>query len=92
MVRPMAAIVTMVHPVANAGVADTLEGRLADARKHYADGEYETIPLLIVELGIRSQWAMEHPSRPVSPRPVASTTRSMAVHELAATMARSREE
>ncbi|CAI7821789.1 unnamed protein product [Closterium sp. NIES-53] len=63
-----AAIVTMVDPVANAGVADTLETRLADARKRHADGEYGTIPLLIVELGIRSQWATEHPSRPVSPR------------------------
>ncbi|CAI7904303.1 unnamed protein product [Closterium sp. NIES-54] len=70
MVRPAAAIVTMVDPVANAGGADTLEARLADARKRHADGEYGTIPLLIVELGIRSQWATEHPSRPVSPRPV----------------------
>ncbi|CAI7856393.1 unnamed protein product [Closterium sp. NIES-54] len=60
----------MVDPVANAGVADTLEARLADARKRHADGEYGTIPLLIVELGIRSQWATEHPSRPDSPRPV----------------------
>ncbi|CAI7886309.1 unnamed protein product [Closterium sp. NIES-54] len=63
MVRPTAAIVTMVDPVANAGIADTLETRLADARKRHADGEYGTIPLLIVELGIRSQWATEHPSR-----------------------------
>ncbi|CAI7790276.1 unnamed protein product [Closterium sp. NIES-54] len=45
----------MVDPVANAGVADTLEAHLADARKCHADGEYGTIPLLIVELGIRSQ-------------------------------------
>ncbi|CAI7923051.1 unnamed protein product [Closterium sp. NIES-54] len=60
----------MVDPVANAGVADSLEARLADVRKRHADGEYGTIPLLIVELGIRSQWATEHPSRPVSPRPV----------------------
>ncbi|CAI7915097.1 unnamed protein product [Closterium sp. NIES-54] len=70
MVRPAAAIVTMADPVVHAGVADTLEARLADARKRHADGEYGTIPLLIVELGIRSQWATEHPSRPVSPRPV----------------------
>ncbi|CAI7818166.1 unnamed protein product [Closterium sp. NIES-54] len=55
----------MVDPVANAGVADTLKARLADARKRHADGEYGTIPLLIVELGIRSQWATEHPSCPV---------------------------
>ncbi|CAI7875201.1 unnamed protein product [Closterium sp. NIES-53] len=65
-----AAIVTMVVPVANVGVADTLEARLADPRRRHVDGEYGTIPLLIVELGIRSQWATEHPSRPVSPRPV----------------------
>ncbi|CAI7906691.1 unnamed protein product [Closterium sp. NIES-54] len=70
MVRSTAAIVTMVEPIANAGVADTLEARLADARKRHADGEYRTIPLLIVKLGIRSQWATKHPSRSVSPRPV----------------------
>ncbi|CAI7795501.1 unnamed protein product [Closterium sp. NIES-54] len=68
--KPPAAIVTMVDPVDNAGVADTLEARLANARKRHADGEYGTIPLLIVELGIRPQWATEHPSCPVSPRPV----------------------
>ncbi|CAI7897409.1 unnamed protein product [Closterium sp. NIES-54] len=60
----------MVDLVANAGIADTLEACLADARKRHADGEYGTIPLLIVELGIRSQCATEHPSRPVSPRSV----------------------
>ncbi|CAI7884124.1 unnamed protein product [Closterium sp. NIES-54] len=60
----------MVDPVVNAGGADTLEARLAAARKRHADGEYGTIPVLIVKLGIRSQWATEHPSRPVSPRPV----------------------
>ncbi|CAI7758727.1 unnamed protein product [Closterium sp. NIES-53] len=64
------AIVTMVDPVVNAGVADTLETCLADARKRHADGEYGTIPLLIVKLDIRSQWATEHLSHPVSPRPV----------------------
>ncbi|CAI7931706.1 unnamed protein product [Closterium sp. NIES-54] len=68
--RPVVAIATMVDPVADAGVADTFEARLADARKRHADSEYVTIPLLIVELGIRSQWATEHPSRPDSPRPV----------------------
>ncbi|CAI7875697.1 unnamed protein product, partial [Closterium sp. NIES-54] len=67
---PAAAIVTMVDPVANAGVANTLEARLADARKRHADGEYGMIPLPIIELGIWSQWATEHISRPVSPRPV----------------------
>ncbi|CAI7793160.1 unnamed protein product [Closterium sp. NIES-53] len=60
----------MVDPVVEAGVADTLEARLADARKRHADGEYRTIPLTIVELGIRAQWATEYPSRPASPRPV----------------------
>ncbi|CAI7755360.1 unnamed protein product [Closterium sp. NIES-53] len=65
-----AVIVTMVGPVPNASVADTLEARLADARKRHADGEYGMIPLLIVELGIQSQWATEYPSCPVSPRPV----------------------
>ncbi|CAI7893345.1 unnamed protein product [Closterium sp. NIES-54] len=70
MERPAAAIVTMVDPIANAGVADTLEAHLSDARKRHADGEYGTIPLLIVEMGIRLQWATEHPSCPVSPRPV----------------------
>ncbi|CAI7754140.1 unnamed protein product [Closterium sp. NIES-53] len=75
----IAVIVTMVDPVANAGVADSLEARLADVRKRHADGEYGTIPLLIVELGIRSQWATEHPSRPVSPRPVQNEGASAAV-------------
>ncbi|CAI7804363.1 unnamed protein product [Closterium sp. NIES-53] len=60
----------MVDPVANAGVADTLEAHLAGAKKRDAIDEYGTIPLLIVELGIRSQWASEHPSRPISPRTV----------------------
>ncbi|CAI7793241.1 unnamed protein product [Closterium sp. NIES-53] len=50
------------------GVVDTLEARLDDARKRHADGEYGTIPLTIAELGIRAQWATEHPSRPASPR------------------------
>ncbi|CAI7797030.1 unnamed protein product [Closterium sp. NIES-54] len=90
MVRPAAAIVTMVDPVANAGVADTLEARLADARKRLADGEYGTIPLLIVELGIRSL-PVPFPLDRCETK-VASTTRSTVVHESTATMARSREE
>ncbi|CAI7901143.1 unnamed protein product [Closterium sp. NIES-54] len=60
----------MVDPVVDAGVADTLEARLDDARRRHTNGEYGTIPLVIAELGIRSQWATEHPSRPTSPRPV----------------------
>ncbi|CAI7737979.1 unnamed protein product [Closterium sp. NIES-54] len=54
MVRPGAALVAMVSPVVEAGVADTLEAQLADARKRHADGEYGTIPLTIAELGIRA--------------------------------------
>ncbi|CAI7876570.1 unnamed protein product [Closterium sp. NIES-54] len=61
----------MVGIVGDVGVVDTLEKRLADAGRHHADGEYgETLPLEVVELGIRAKWAMEHPSRPTSPRPV----------------------
>ncbi|CAI6010658.1 unnamed protein product [Closterium sp. NIES-65] len=60
----------MVDPVVDAGVTDTLEARLADARRRHADGEYGTIPLVIAELGIQSQWVTEHPSRPTCPRPV----------------------
>ncbi|CAI5519268.1 unnamed protein product [Closterium sp. Naga37s-1] len=59
----------MVDPVVDAGVADTLETRLANARRRHEAGEYGTIPLEFVELGIRAQWATEHPSRPASPRP-----------------------
>ncbi|CAI7880618.1 unnamed protein product [Closterium sp. NIES-54] len=39
----------MVDPVANAGVVNTLEARLGDAKIRHVDGEYGTIPLLIVE-------------------------------------------
>ncbi|CAI5520278.1 unnamed protein product [Closterium sp. Naga37s-1] len=61
----------MVDPVVEAGVADTLEARLADARRRHEAAEYgSTLPLGIIELGIRAQWATEHPSRPASPRPV----------------------
>ncbi|CAI7798836.1 unnamed protein product [Closterium sp. NIES-53] len=67
--RP-AALVAMVDPVASAGIADTLEARLADVRKRHEDVEYRPIPWAIAELGIRAQWATEHPSRLVSPQPV----------------------
>ncbi|CAI7759018.1 unnamed protein product [Closterium sp. NIES-54] len=60
----------MVDPVVEAGVADTLEARLADAQKRIENGEYGKIPLAIVEFGIRAQWATEHPSCPASPRPI----------------------
>ncbi|CAI7812682.1 unnamed protein product [Closterium sp. NIES-54] len=66
----LALLDAMVDPVANAGVADTLEARLADARKRHEDGEYGSIPWAIAELGIRAQWATEHPFRPVSTQPV----------------------
>ncbi|CAI5960650.1 unnamed protein product [Closterium sp. NIES-64] len=61
----------MVDPVVEAGVVDTLETRLEDARRRHAANEYETLPLTVVEAGIRALWAAEHPpSRPASPRPV----------------------
>ncbi|CAI7738799.1 unnamed protein product [Closterium sp. NIES-54] len=64
-------LVTMVGPVGDASVVDTLETRLSDAMRRHADGEYgETFPLEVVKLGIRTKWATEHPSRPASPRPV----------------------
>ncbi|CAI7901617.1 unnamed protein product [Closterium sp. NIES-53] len=66
----LAVLVAMVDPVVEAGVANNLEARLADARKRNENGEYEKFPLAIVELGIRAQWATEHPSHPASPRPV----------------------
>ncbi|CAI7756347.1 unnamed protein product [Closterium sp. NIES-54] len=52
----------MVNPVANASIADTLEARLADARKRHEDGEYGSIPWAIAELGIQAQWATVYPS------------------------------
>ncbi|CAI7735429.1 unnamed protein product [Closterium sp. NIES-54] len=69
MVRPASVLVTIVGAIGDAGVVDNLETRLADARRRHADGEYgETIPLEVVELGIRAKWAAEHPSRLASPR------------------------
>ncbi|CAI7734886.1 unnamed protein product [Closterium sp. NIES-53] len=50
---------------------DTLEGRLEDARRRHEAQEYGVIPWAVIEAGIRSVWAAEHPpSRPASPRPV----------------------
>ncbi|CAI7809937.1 unnamed protein product [Closterium sp. NIES-53] len=64
-------LVTMVGAVGDAGVVDTLETRLADARRRHADCKYEeTLPLEVVQLGIRTKSAAEHPSQPASPRPV----------------------
>ncbi|CAI7882150.1 unnamed protein product [Closterium sp. NIES-54] len=50
---------------------DTLEGRLEDARRRHEAQEYGVIPWAVIEAGLRSVWAAEHPpSRPASPRPV----------------------
>ncbi|CAI7888987.1 unnamed protein product [Closterium sp. NIES-54] len=50
---------------------DTLEGRLEDARRRHEAQEYGVIPWAVIEAGLRSEWAAEHPpSRPASPRPV----------------------
>ncbi|CAI6009526.1 unnamed protein product [Closterium sp. NIES-65] len=50
---------------------DTLEGRVEDARRRHEAQEYGAIPWAVVEAGLRSMWAMEHPSsRPASLRPV----------------------
>ncbi|CAI7742823.1 unnamed protein product [Closterium sp. NIES-54] len=57
----------MVDPEANAGRVNTLEALLADARKRQADGEYGTIPLLIVELGIRAHSRADVDGRRRSP-------------------------
>ncbi|CAI7805674.1 unnamed protein product [Closterium sp. NIES-53] len=65
-----AGLVAMVDRIVEAGVVETLEARLADARKCHVDGGYETIPLTISKLCIQTLWATEHPSRPASPRPV----------------------
>ncbi|CAI5464445.1 unnamed protein product [Closterium sp. Yama58-4] len=60
----------MVGADGDTGVVDTLEARLEDARRRHAANEYGTLALAVVEAGIRSLWATEHPSRPASPRPV----------------------
>ncbi|CAI7813404.1 unnamed protein product [Closterium sp. NIES-54] len=65
--RPSAAPARLLYATL-AGGQPCYAARLADARKRHADGKYGTIPLVIFELGNRSQWATEHPSSPVSPR------------------------
>ncbi|CAI7731281.1 unnamed protein product [Closterium sp. NIES-53] len=63
--------VTMVGAVGDAGVVDTLEARLEDARRRHEVNEYgPNLPLAIIEACIRSVWVDEHPARPASPRPV----------------------
>ncbi|CAI7881595.1 unnamed protein product, partial [Closterium sp. NIES-53] len=57
--------------VGDTKVMDTLEGRLDDARRRHEAQEYGVIPWAVIEAGLRSVWAAEHPpSRPASPRSV----------------------
>ncbi|CAI5475949.1 unnamed protein product [Closterium sp. Yama58-4] len=61
----------MVGAVGDTGVVDTLEARLESARRRHEAKEFGDLPWAVVEAGIRSVWATEHPpSRPASPRPV----------------------
>ncbi|CAI6000149.1 unnamed protein product [Closterium sp. NIES-64] len=60
----------MVEAVDDAGVVDTLEARLENARRKHEAKEYGDLPWPVVEAGLRSMWATEHLSRPASPRPV----------------------
>ncbi|CAI5476472.1 unnamed protein product [Closterium sp. Yama58-4] len=64
------AVVTMVGAVGDTGVVDTLEARLESAKRRHEAKEFGDIPWAVVDAGIRSVWATEHPSRPASPRPV----------------------
>ncbi|CAI7907363.1 unnamed protein product [Closterium sp. NIES-53] len=59
----------MVGGVGDAGVVDTLEARLEDARRRHEANEYgPNLPLAVIEAGIRSVWAEEHPDQLASPR------------------------
>ncbi|CAI7842934.1 unnamed protein product [Closterium sp. NIES-54] len=61
----------MVGAVGDAGVVDTLEAWLEDARRQHEANEYKpNLPLAVIEAGIHSVWAEEHPVPPASPRPV----------------------
>ncbi|CAI7778007.1 unnamed protein product [Closterium sp. NIES-53] len=61
----------MVGAVGDAGVVDTLEAQLEDARRRHEANEYgPNLPLAVIKAGIHSVWAEEHPARPASPRPV----------------------
>ncbi|CAI7743512.1 unnamed protein product [Closterium sp. NIES-54] len=60
----------MVGAVVDTGVVDTLEAPLENTRRRHEANEYGDLPWAVVEAGIRVVWATEHPSRPVSPRPV----------------------
>ncbi|CAI7753609.1 unnamed protein product [Closterium sp. NIES-53] len=59
----------MVGALGDAGVVDTLKERLEDVRRCHEANEYgPNLPLAVIEAGIRSVWAEEHPARPGSPR------------------------
>ncbi|CAI7791356.1 unnamed protein product [Closterium sp. NIES-54] len=61
-------LVTMVG-MGDAGAEDNLEARLEDARRRHLAGDYrETLPLAVVEAGIRAEWVAEHPLQPASCR------------------------
>ncbi|CAI7786063.1 unnamed protein product [Closterium sp. NIES-54] len=61
----------MVGAVGDVRVVDTLEARLEDTRRRHEANEYKpNLPLAVIEAGIRSMWAEEHPARSASPRPV----------------------
>ncbi|CAI5991678.1 unnamed protein product [Closterium sp. NIES-64] len=60
----------MVGVVGDVGVVDTLEAWLENARRKHESNEYGVLPWPVVEAGLCSMWATEHPSRPASPRPV----------------------
>ncbi|CAI7820045.1 unnamed protein product [Closterium sp. NIES-53] len=59
----------MVVAVSDAGVVDTLEARLEDARRRHEANKFgPNLLLAVIEASIRSVWAEEHPARPASPR------------------------
>ncbi|CAI5481118.1 unnamed protein product [Closterium sp. Yama58-4] len=61
----------MVGAVGDTGVVDTLEARLESAKRRHEAKEFGDIPWAVVDAGIRSVWATEHPpSQPASPQPV----------------------
>ncbi|CAI7740339.1 unnamed protein product [Closterium sp. NIES-53] len=64
-------VTVTLHLRSDVGVVDSLEARLKDARRSHEANEYgPNLPLAVIEAGIRSVWAEEHPARPASPRPV----------------------
>ncbi|CAI7876908.1 unnamed protein product, partial [Closterium sp. NIES-54] len=62
-------ISTWCGAVGDAGVVDTLEAWLEDTRRRHEANEYRpNLPLAVIEAGIRSVWAEEHPARQASLR------------------------